>query len=170
LSDFSTSPVPTVFMLQGRGSEVQDTEIEGIDVGRAADALFFLHTFHPSGSIGGWQRRYHEAIRRRRERPEPPIVFQYVVHYADGKQQIVPVVWQAGVGPWVSDSPAALPTAAVAWTGPLREKEQAVVYSMQWNNPRPAVSIESIDIISSPDGPKWGAPAVFAITTANAVK
>jgi hypothetical protein len=41
---------------------------------------------------------------------------------------------------------------------------------MQWNNPRPDVSIESIDIISSPDGPKWGAPAVFAITTATAVE
>ena len=117
LSDFSTSPVPTVFMLKGSGSEVQETEVEGIEVGRAADALFFLHTFNPSGSIGGWQRQYDEAIRRGRELPEPPVVFQYVVHYADGEQAIVPVVWQAGVGSWVSDAPAALPAAAVAWTG-----------------------------------------------------
>ncbi len=102
LSDFSTSPVPTVFMLKGRGSEVQETEIKGIDVGRAADALFFLHTFHPSGSIGGWQRQYDEAMRRNRALPEPPVVFQYVVHYADGEQAIVPVTWQAGVGSWTS--------------------------------------------------------------------
>jgi len=170
LSDFSTSPVPTVFMLKGGGSDVQETEVEGIKVGRAADALFFLHTFHPSGSIDGWQRQHDEAIRRDRELPDPPVVFQYVVHYADGKQEIVPVVWQAGVGTWISDAPAALPAAAVAWTGPLGEEQQAVVYSMQWNNPRPDVAIESIDIVSSPDGPKWGTPAVFAITTAKTMK
>ncbi len=170
LSDFSTSPVPTVFMLKGSGSEVQDTEVESIEVSRPADALFFLHTFHPSGSIGNWQRQHDEAIRRRREQPEPPIVFQYVVHYANGQQTIVPVVWRSGVGPWVSKAPAALPAAAIAWTGPLSDDEQAAVYSMQWNNPDPDVPIQSIDIVSSPDGPKWGAPAVFAITTARAQK
>jgi len=170
LSDFSTSPVPTVFMLGGNGSEVQETEIEGIRVGRAADALFFLHTFHPSGSIGGWQRQYDEAVRRGRALPEPPVVFQYVIHYADGQQALVPVVWRAGVGHWVSEAPTALPAAAVAWTGPLSGEEQAVVYSMQWNNPRPNASIESIDVVSGPDGPKWGAPAVFAVTTAKAAQ
>jgi beta-galactosidase len=137
---------------------------------RAADALFFLHTFHPSGSIGGWQRQYDEAIRRRRAFPEPPVVFKYRVHYADGEPAIVPVVWRAGVGHWVSEAPAALPEAAMAWTGPLSGDDQAVVYSMQWNNPRPDETIESIDIVSSPDGPKWGAPAVFAITTAKAAR
>jgi hypothetical protein len=170
LSDFSTSPVPTVFMLKGNGSEVEESEIQGLRVDRTADAIFFLHTFHPSGSISGWQRNRDQAIQRGRELPEAPVVFQYVVHYADGTQQLAPVTWQKEVGPWLVGAPAALPAAAVAWTMPLSDEEQAVVYSMQWNNPRPDVEIESIDIISSPDGPKWGAPAVFAITTATAVE
>jgi beta-galactosidase len=168
LSDFSTSPVPTVFMLKGRGSEVEETEIKGIPVGKNADAVFFLHTFNPSGSIGGWQRQYDQASERGRALPEPPIVFQYVIHYVDGERAIVPVVWKKGVERWFSDAPSALPSAAVAWTGPLAGEEQAVVYSMQWNNPRPDAAIVSIDIVSSPDGQKWGAPAVFAITTARA--
>jgi len=170
LSDFSTSPVPTVFMLKGNGSEVQETEIEGIRVGRAADALFFLHTFNPSNSVNGWQRQYDDAVQRGRELPDPPILFQYLVHFADGGQAVVPVLWNTGTGHWISNEPTALPGAAVAWTTPLTDQEHAVLYSMQWNNPRPKVAIESIDIISSPDGPKWGAPAVFAITTAQAVK
>ncbi len=74
------------------------------------------------------------------------------------------------MGDWISEAPTALPDAAVAWTGPIGDEEQAVVYSMQWNNPRPDVPIESIDIVSSPDGPKWGAPAIFAITTAQSTK
>jgi beta-galactosidase len=170
LSDFSTSPVPTVFMLKGNGSEVQDTEIKGIRVGRASDAVFFLHTFNPSGSVSGWQRNHDDAVQRGRDLPDPPVVFQYVIHYGDGQQEIVPVTWKTGVGHWVSEAPAALPEAAVAWTGPLNEQEKAVVYSMQWNNPRTDVPIESIDIVFGPDGPKWGAPAVFAITTAKTAK
>jgi hypothetical protein len=170
LSDFSTSPVPTVFMLKGSGSDVQDTEIEDIRVGRAADAVFFLHTFHPSGAIGGWQRKVDDAVRRRRDLPDPPVVFQYVIHYQDGQDQTVPVRWRTGVGPWVSQTPTALPEAAVGWTGEIGDDSKAVVYSMQWNNPRPDATIESIDIVSSPDGPKWGAPAIFAITTAKSTK
>jgi beta-galactosidase len=170
LSDFSTSPVPTVFMLKGSGSEVQETEIADIRVGRTADALFFLHTFNPSRSVDGWRRQYDEANRRGRPLPEPPTAFQYVVHYADGEQVTIPVLWERGVANWVSDAPAALLDAAVAWTGPLDDGRQAVVYSMQWNNPRPDVAIESMDIVSSPDGQKWGAPAVLAITAAEVVE
>jgi hypothetical protein len=157
-------------MLKGRGSEVEETEITGIRVGREADAVFFLQTFHPSGAVDRWQRQFDEATQRGRTLPDAPIVFQYVIHYDDGQQAIVPVVWGRGVGKWVSESPSALPDAAVAWTGPLEDDQQAVVYSMQWNNPRPDVPIKSIDIISSPDGSKWGAPAVFAITTATATR
>ena len=155
-------------MLKGRGSEVEETEITDIQIGRAADALFFLHTFHPSSPVAGWQRSYDQAIARDRTPPDPPVVFQYVVHYDDGRKDLVPVVWRSGVGNWVSQAPAALPSAAVGWTGALTDTEQAVVYSMQWNNPRPDVPIRSINIVSGDDGSKWGSPAVFAITTARA--
>jgi hypothetical protein len=42
-----------------------------------------------------------------------------------------------------------------------------VVYATQWNNPRPEQKIQSVDILAVEDG-KWGVPAVFAITAANA--
>jgi beta-galactosidase len=170
LSDFSTSPVPSVLMLKGHGSEVEDTKIAGIQVGRQADAVFFLHTFHPGGAVDRWQRQFEEAVERGRTLPEFPTAFQYVILYEDGQQTIVPVKWGKGVGNWVSESPSALPDAAVAWTGALEDDQQAVVYSMQWNNPRPDVPIKSIDLISSPDNSRWGAPAVFAITTATATR
>ncbi len=168
LSDFSTSPVPTVFMLKGRGSEVEETEITGIQVDQAADAVFFLHSFHPGGAVSSWQRQYDQAIERDRPLPDPPVVFQYVIHYRDGQQVQVPVVWQEGVSDWLSPSPQALPGAAVAWTGAVDDQQQAVVYSMQWNNPRPDMPIADIDIVPSTEGSNWGVPAVFAITTATA--
>jgi hypothetical protein len=72
------------------------------------------------------------------------------------------------VAGWLSPDPQALPGAALAWTGALDDQQRAVVYSMQWNNPRPDVPIDNIDIVASPDDTDWGVPAVFAITTATA--
>lgn len=156
-------------MLKGHGSDVQDEKITGITVNKKADALFFLHTFNRGNGIAGWERRYQDAQRRNRPLPEVPLVFQYVLHYADGQSATVPVRWQEGVGHWVDTSPKALPQAAIAWTHRFENSqsdEKAVVYSMQWDNPRPDVPIRSIDLGYGPDGSQWGAPAVFAITAA----
>ncbi len=171
LSDFSTSPVPAVFMLKGHGSDVQDEEIKGITVNEKADALFFLHTLNRSNGIAGWERRYQDAERRGRPLPEVPVVFRYVVYYADGQSATVPVRWREGVGHWVDTSPKAFPQAAIAWTHRFEDSqsdEKAVVYSMQWNNPKPDVPIRRIDLSYGPDGSRWGTPAVFAITAAAA--
>jgi len=173
LSDFSTSPVPTVLMLKGHSSEVQESEIRNIAVNKKADALFFLHTFNRSRSIGGWERKYQDALRRCRTPPEAPTLFQYVVHYTDGESIAVPVRWQDAIGHWVSAAPKAFPQAAIAWTHAFEDNaagEKAVVYSMQWNNPRPDATIKSLDITYGPDGNRWGAPAVFAITAATAMQ
>jgi hypothetical protein len=66
-----------------------------------------------------------------------------------------------------------LPQAAVAWTHTFEDNaadEKAVVYSMQWNNPRPDATIRSLDITYGPDSNRWGAPAVFAITAATTMR
>ena len=145
--DFKTSPLPACIMLSGNGVKGRMPEaVEGIPVGRKADALFFLHTF-----------RQDEGVEADDQEKEPPAVFEYVVHYADGKTAEVPVKYGRGVGNWMADKPQGLPEAAVAWAAPLTKDagRSAVVYQMQWTNPRPEVEIQSIDIRYDP---KVGGP------------
>jgi len=172
LSDFSTSPVPSVFMLGTRGNNVQDQEIKGIQVGRKADALFFLHTYHKNALTNNWENQARDARRRRRQAPAAPWVFKYVVRYADGTSADVRVVYSMDIGPWATPEPRALPNGALAWAAPLKDArngEKAAVYSMQWNNPNPDKDIASIDIVNREKG-SYGAPAVFAVTAATTIK
>lgn len=41
---------------------------------------------------------------------------------------------------------------------------------MQWDNPAPGKTIESVDIVPADDGKDWGTPALFAITAGKVVK
>jgi hypothetical protein len=63
--------------------------------------------------------------------------------------------------------------AAVAWAAPLTKDaaKSAVVYQMQWTNPRPDEEIKSIDIRYDPKvGNQYGVPALLAITAGTAAK
>ena len=107
------------------------------------------------------------------EQKEPPAVFEYVVHYGDGKTIEMPVKYGCGVGDWLQAKPQGLPEAAVAWAAPPTKDatKSAVVYQMQWTNPRPEVEIRSIDIRYDPKvSNQYGAPAVLAITAGTAGK
>jgi beta-galactosidase len=160
IRDVKTSPLPSCIMLAGPGVKgPMPKAVEGIPVGRKADVLFFLHTFHrtrewrPSG-----------------QKPQtPPAVFDYVVTYADGKEVTVPVRYERGVGHWIAAEPQGLPEAAVAWAAPFPAdpKRQAVVYQMAWTNPRPAEPIRSIAVRYDANG-VYGVPVVLAITAATA--
>jgi hypothetical protein len=166
LADFRTSPVPSCFMLKGHGSRAKDSEIKAIKVGRKCDALFFLHALNASHRLRNWKPP-------RRGDKTPPTVFQYVVHYADGRSTAAPVVWRRGAAHWLDAKPTALMSAAVAWAAAFEgdaSGDKAVVYSMQWNNPRPGVRIESVDLTYGPDGERWGTPALLAVTAAEAAK
>ena len=73
----------------------------------------------------------------------------------------------------MSKDPKALKAATVGWAAPFpgdASGDNAVVYSMQWNNPRPDARIESVDMLPGPDGRKWGAPALLAITAGEAIE
>jgi beta-galactosidase len=162
IPDFRTSPVPSCIILRGKTPSVL-----GLKVGQKADALFFLHTFEASRQALNWKPGRRELDKA------PPVVFQYVVRYADGKTEEVPVRCGEGVGHWLDKAPKALKSAAIGWSAPFANDDsgdQAVVYSMQWNNPRPDAEIESLDIALGPDGPRWGAPALLAVTAARAAK
>ncbi|HAT11679.1 MAG TPA: hypothetical protein DCS97_14050 [Planctomycetes bacterium] len=163
LPKFTTSPVPTVFMLRGRGGSAKQDRIDGLAVGSKADALFMLHTFNESDVLS---RRLNEMRERRADGKDPgefPVVLTYVVHYADGQTAEVPVRYSRDIGNWLSAVPAGLANAAVAWAAPAGD-QQTVVWSMQWTNPRPEAAIATIDLVAGED--KWGSAAVFAITAA----
>ncbi len=161
--DFRTSPLPACIMLAGPGVKGRMPDaVDGIPAGVKADALFFLHTF-----------RQAKEWKPTNEQKGPPTVFEYVVHYADGKTAEVPVKYGRGVGDWLQSKPQGLPEAAVAWAAPVAKDagKSAVVYQMQWTNPRPEEEIQSIDIrYDLKVGNQYGAPAVLAITAGTAGK
>ncbi|MDQ2798332.1 MAG: hypothetical protein M3Y13_01665, partial [Armatimonadota bacterium] len=156
--DFATSPVPTAIMLGGNGipNNLPD-HVDGIPVGRKADALFFLQAARID------QRRNRDELRDNRKFE----MADYVVHYADGQTVKVPIYSEISVYNYQQETPTALPGAQIAWTKPYADgKSSAVAYSMQWNNPRPAVAIQTIDLVYGPD--RRGVPALLAVTAANA--
>jgi beta-galactosidase len=159
--DFKTSPLPACIMLAGPGARgAMPAAVRDIPVGRKADLLFFLHTFHRTKE---WRPSDKDRV--------PPAVFRYVIHYDDGRTTQVPVRYERGVGHWVAERPQGRPEAAVAWAAPLPGDpgRQAVVYQMSWPNPRPGVPIRSIDVCYDERvGNGYGVPVVLAITAARA--
>jgi beta-galactosidase len=157
IDDFATSPVPTVVMLGGPGIPNQPgLEARGIPVDRKADALFLLQAAKIDRRRDPKEIRENQSIE----------IARYVVHYADGKQETIPIRAEVDVDDYRQKSPTALPGAQVAWTRPYEGTGlSAVAYSMQWNNPRPEVEIREIDLLPGPDRPR-GTLALLAISAA----
>jgi beta-galactosidase len=156
--EFATSPVPTAVLLSGPGVPGKlPTEVKGISVNRKADALFFLQAARVD-------RRPTPDEMQKGKRLE---LARYVVHYADGKTETIPVNVGLQVDDYHQQSATAIPGAQVAWTRPYEGTNQiAVAYSMPWVNPRPEVEIKSIDLLPGAD--KAGVPALLALTAATA--
>ncbi len=156
--EMPTSPVPQVLMLGGKGlPEDLPAEITGIPVHCKADALFFLHTARLDQRMDDRDRREHRKF----------AIFKYIVHYADGQSEEVPIYAEIDIDHYVQQQPKALPGAQIAWTRPYEDsQDHAVAYAKQWNNPRPDVEIESVDMVYVDKD--RGVPALLAITAARA--
>ncbi len=163
IRDFRTSPLPSCVMLAGPGARGQlPSVVKGLKAGCKADVLFFLHAFNRTGE---WHRQ-------RPEQPAP-VLFKYVVHYADGQTADVLVFYGEGADHWIAHEPAGLNAAALAWAAPFpgdKSHDQAVLYQFSWTNPRPGVTIESIDMVYGPEGARYGTPALLAVTAAEEAK
>jgi len=159
IRDFKTSPVPSCVMLAGPGARGHlPEEVQGLQVGTRADMLFFLHTFN---RVADWQPR--------QPGDPPPVLFRYLVHYADGSTEEIPILYGEGVDHWISSQPMGLKSASVAWAAPFpgeTSAEQAVVYQFPWTNPRPKVAIQSLDLAYGPEGNRFGTPVLLAVTAA----
>ena len=78
----------------------------------------------------------------------------------------MPVFAEVDIDHFVQREPKALPGAQLAWTAQFDDAdESAVVYSKQWNNPRPAVEIQSVDLVYGKDKDR-GVPVLIAVTAA----
>jgi hypothetical protein len=157
--EMPTSPVPQVLMLGANGVPGNlPKEITDIPVNAKADALFFLHTAR-------LDRRLNDREREEKKRFE---LCRYVVHYADGQTAQVPVFAEVDIDHFQQRDPKPIPGAQIAWTAKFdNADESAVVYAQQWNNPRPAVEIKSVDLLYGKDKDR-GVPALIAITAATA--
>ncbi len=178
LVDYNTAPVFDCIVL-GLGQTPK--EVTGIDVGKKADLLFFLQTSRVRRPITPEERSdiAEGAFRL-------PEVMRYVVHYADGETAEIPVVLEEHVDHWLQAAGRPLPGALVAATvrvpniealdedglrrqlnlsgdepTPPASDVRAILYTMQVDNPRPDVEIESIDAVMAGNR---AYPAVLAIT------
>jgi beta-galactosidase len=166
IRDFLTSPLENGIGL-GERAGLPD-EVTGIQVNQKADAFFFLHTM-----LGRHVKRWLDNPGWQEKEPNPAL-FHYRIHYADGKTTDVAV--NIGLDIHVLDrlgTALDMKNASVVWSAPFveGEKARATLYSMQWNNPRPDVAIESIDIIINDNKQDWwGNPLVLGITAADVIE
>ena len=91
-----------------------------------------------------------------------------MVHYADGQSTEVPVLAEVDIDHFVQREPVALPGAQLAWTARFENSDDyAVAYGKQWNNPRPDVVIQSVDLVYGKDKDR-GVPVLISLTAATA--
>lgn len=156
--EMPTSPTPQVLMLGGGGVPGNlPSQINGIPVNRKADALFFLHTARIDSRMNDNDRRDKKTYD----------MFKYVVNYADGQKEEIPIRAELDIENYLQKTPAAIPGAQTAWVRPYENSDEtAVAYSKQWNNPRPDVVITSVDMIAV--DPARGVPVLLALTAATA--
>ena len=163
IRDFKTSPLPCSVMLAGPGTPPNlPSAVSGIPLNQRADALFFLHT---AKYLKGWAPPKDGD-------QTPPVMFKYVVHYADGTTVDVPIRYDLQVGNWIAQNPQGLKEAALAWAAPFNDKsnDQGAVYQYQWINPHPDLIIATIDLAYDQGNPSYAVPVLLALTAATAVK
>ncbi len=154
--DFPTSPVPNAIMLGGSGVPGQLPDaVNNIKVAAKASALFFLQAARID------QRRSPDEVRAGKQFE----FADYVVHYHDGQTLVIPIRSEIDVEDYRQETPTAIPGAQIGWTHRYEKSSlQAVAYIQQWNNPRPTIEIDSIDLRYGPD--RRGVPALLAVSIA----
>jgi len=90
---------------------------------------------------------------------------RYVVHYANGAEQEIPIVLGQDLLDWWKPSDGADQRLVVAWTGEnpksRREGKQVFLFKRTWQNPWPRVPIDSLDFLALRPGPS---PFLVALT------
>ncbi len=121
--------------------ELFPRRVDDIAVGRACRKLHFLHSCE-------WAWLYYEL---RTVLPAGTKVGSYIVHYADGKTNEIPILHGKDMVDWNEHSPED-PAAAgprIGWAGVNPFHKKVRVFISTWENPRPSVKINTIDFVSA---------------------
>lgn len=158
--EFATSPVPTCIMLGGKNVPNNlPNEVKGIPVNQKADALFFLQAARLDKRMNDQERKAKKTY----------VLCKYVVNYADGQKEELPIYAEVDVDNYIQNNPASLSGAQIGWTQAYADKKNhAVAYVKQWNNPRPDVEIKTVDLVYG--DPSRGVPVLLALTAATAAQ
>ncbi len=152
--EFPTSPVPNAVMLGGPGIPGNLPESVTIPVAQKASALFFLQAARIDQPRNLDERRDDKRL----------TMAEYLVTYADGSTETVPIVAEIDVDNYRQTGAAKpLPGATLAWTKPYPGTDQvAAAFVKQWNNPRPDKEIRSVTLRYGKD--RRGVPVLLALT------
>ena len=116
-------------MLRGAALTELPDAVRGIGVNLKAQALFFLHA-------AAWLEGGNAEVMR------------YVVRYADGTSETIPVLARRDIDDWWMDSrkkQAATARCRVGW----KNSENRGFHILRWDNPHPDKTIASIDMESA---------------------
>ena len=107
--------------------------VNGIAVHQRARRIHFLHAIRWSWYI-----------------PKGTRVGDYVVHYADGEQVVIPLEYERDLRDWNGeiDDETAADRAKTAWVGRTPSGSLRRLYLSTWENPRPDASIATLDILT----------------------
>jgi WD40 repeat protein len=137
-----------IVQLAGQSLEGYPASVTGIKVGRSARRLHFLHA-------NGWSEAAGTEIGT------------YVLHYANGEEKTVPIIYGQDVRDWWTAAAASAGgrTPTVAWSGANSASApsgaKVSVFHSAPDNPLPDEVIESIDFVSKLT---QAAPFLIAIT------
>ena len=112
-------------------------------------------------------RRLHFLQASRRAAPEGTQVGHYIIHYANGSELSLALIYGQNVRAWHGqpNEPAAPIGLAEAWSGANRREASrrpaARLFKWTWENPFPELEVEGLDFVSEKTG---SAPFVVAIT------
>jgi hypothetical protein len=125
--------------VQGRSRPDLPQSVKGIKVRARGRTLHFLHS-----TQGGLNA-------------EDTLIGAYVVHYADGSNEQVPLVYARDITNWLHRDPGRrIDRAKPAWTGQndaaarhVRPGLMIRLFDLAWTNPHPEKEITSLDVLSA---------------------
>lgn len=137
---------------KGEHAPDKPEKVEGIKIDAKFDRL---HILHSTGYGEG-----DDAL------PDGTEIGAYVVHYADGAKERIPIVYGEDLRDWwVNPDHMDLKRAKAAWTGtnPAADQNERKIraYRIAWDNPHPDKEVATIDVESKVT---MCDPFVFALT------
>jgi hypothetical protein len=162
---FNISPKQVVSMGGAAGRNPVQISLEKAST---ATHVAFLHTFNPGPALHEFRMQVALAHKLIELPPAPPTVLRYVVNYADGKKETIPVRFGEGIDQWYRvHEVGPMLWSKAAWIKDLKpySGEKAVLYAMNWPNPRPDTPIVSIAVLANEEARRdYGQGLLAAVT------